>query len=317
MIISYPLAGRTMKQVALVALLTAASFAAPSAQARTAVYVGSTPSSEAIRTLLGIPRDANTELIEWELTLVDAARGPAAYHLRFRFGPTRPNQPGLDATAASLERRGTWRTEAARVKAGTGVVVLDNGLSLLRVSDTILHALAADGSLMVGTGGWSYTLVRRDAVERDVDMRLVAADPGDPDRTVTRATGPEVFGIFDGRTPCQGIARELGVVARPGCWKAKWRLTLFQDPRTRQPSTYRIEGSVYRAGSREGSWRIVRGTPGLPEAEIYELGAANGESTAFLLKGDDRVLFFLDRNRRPMNGNARNAYTLDRRSFSP
>ena len=85
MIISYPLAGRTMKQVALVALLTAASFAAPSAQPRTAVYVGSTPSSEAIRTLLGIPRDANTELIEWELTLVDAARGPAAYHLRFRF----------------------------------------------------------------------------------------------------------------------------------------------------------------------------------------------------------------------------------------
>jgi len=27
------------------------------------------------------------------------------------------------------------------------------------------------------------------------------------------------------------------------------------------------------------------------------------------------VLFFLDRNRRPMTGNARNAYTLDRRSF--
>ena len=38
---------------------------------------------------------------------------------------------------------------------------------------------------------------------------------------------------------------------------------------------------------------------------------------AFLLKGYDRVLFCLDRNRRPMNGNAGNAYTADRRSFSP
>jgi hypothetical protein len=306
-----------MNHAVLVALLAAASFASPIARAPAEVYVGSTPCNEAIRTLLGIPRATHAELIEWELTLSEAASGAATYHLRFRFGPTRPNQPGLDATAASLERRGTWRMESARVKAGTGAVVLDNGLSLLKVSDTILHALAPDGSLMVGTGGWSYTLVRRDAAEPDVDRRLVAADPGDPDRTVTRATGPEVFGIFDGRTPCQAIARELGVEARPGCWKAKWRLTLFQDPKTRQPSTYRIEGTVYRAGSREGSWRIVRGTPALPEAEVYELDAVNGQPTAFLLKGDDRVLFFLDRNRRPMTGNARNAYTLDRRSFSP
>jgi hypothetical protein len=317
MIISQPLAGPMRKRLVLVALLSAATVASPSARARTAAYVGSTPCSEAIRTLLGIPRDANAELIEWELTLTEAANVPATYHLRFRFGPTRPNQPGLDATAASLEHRGTWRTGAARVKSGTGVVMLDNGLSLLKVSDAILHALDADGRLMVGTGGWSYTLVRRDAVEPDVDMRLVAADPGDPDRTVTRATGPQVFGIFDGRTPCQGIARELGVEARPGCWKAKWRLTLFQDPKTRQPSRYRIEGTVYGSGSREGSWRIVHGIQGLPEAEVYELAAVNGESTAFFLKGDDRVLFFLDRNRRPMNGNARNAYTLDRRSFSP
>jgi hypothetical protein len=307
-----------MTRLALVALLTAASFAAP-AQPPPTVFVGSTPCDEGIRTILAIPQAANAELIEWELTLANAVdnRGTGTYSLRYRFGATRPNQPGLDDDAASLERRGTWRLEpAARRQPAAGVVVLDNGLSLLKVSDTILHALAPDGSLMAGNGGWSYTLSRRDALEASVDTRLAAADSGDPDRTTTRATGETVFGIFDGRTPCQGIARELGVAARPGCWKAKWRLTLFQDANTRQPARYRLEGTLYGSRPREGSWRITRGTPALPDAEVYELSRTNGEPAALLLKGDDRVLFFLDGHRRPLTGNARNAYTLDRKSSS-
>jgi hypothetical protein len=302
-------------RLGLVALLTAASLAQSAVQPRITVFVGSTPCNESIRMLLAIPREANAELIEWELTLAEAAdsRGASTYHLRYRFGPTHPNQPGLDATAASLERRGTWRLITRR-QPDRGVVALDNGFSLLKVSDAILHALTSDGSLMAGTGGWSYTLVRGDAVERDVDARLVAADSGDPDRTTTRASGPTVFGIFDGRTPCQGIARELGVAARPGCWKAKWRLTLFQDPGTRLPTTYRLEGTLYASRPREGTWRIVRGMPALPDAEVYELSPPNGESPALLLKGDDRVLFFLGHDRWPLAGNARNAYTLNRMS---
>jgi hypothetical protein len=306
-----------MTRFALAALLVAVSLAGPAAQSRTTVFVGSTPCNEILRTLLTIPREANAELLEWELTLTEAVdrRGAATYHIRYKFGRTRPNQPGLDENAASLERRGTWQLNAAAARhPASGVVVLDNGLSLLKVSDTILHALAPDNSLMVGNGGWSYTLSRRDAIEREVDLRLAAADPGDPDGTTSRATGGAVFAIFAGRTPCQGIARELGVTARPGCWKAKWHLTLFQDPNTRQPTTYRLEGTLYRPRVREGSWRIVRGSAGFPDAEVYELAPVHGESPGLLLKGDDRVLFFLDRNRRPLTGNARLAYTLDRSS---
>ena len=144
-----------MRRVALAALLTAVSIAEPGAQTRTTVFVGSTPFAEVLGTLLAIPRDANAELIEWELTLTEAAdtRAAATYHVRYKFGRTRPNQPGLDATAPSLDRRGTWRLAAAPRQPASGVVVLDNGLSLLRVSDTILHALAPDGSLMAGNGG--------------------------------------------------------------------------------------------------------------------------------------------------------------------
>ena len=305
-----------MTRVVLAALIAAASVSAPDAQRGTTVFVGSTPGAESLRTVLAIPREATVGLLEWELALEEAAPPNApSYHLRVKYGPTRPNQPGLDATAPSVERRGRWRLDARtpRQQPGIGVVVLDNGLSLLKLSDTILHALAPDGSLLVGTGGWSYTLALRDVIERDVDARLAAADPGDPDRTTTRASGPTVFGIFDGRTPCQGVAREIGAAARPGCWKAKWRLTLFQDPKTRRPTTYRLEGTLYALRPREGSWRITRGAAGLPDADVYELAPPNGESTALLLKGDDRVLFFLDRSRRPLTGNARNAYTLDRR----
>ena len=305
-----------MTRFVLAALLTGLSIAEPVSQRRTAVFVGSTPCDESIRAILGIPREANAELIEWELTLEEAAgaRVPATYHLRYRFGPTRPNQPGLDATASTLTRSGTWRSETpAKGQPAAAVVKTDTALSLLRVSDTILHVLAPDGSLMVGNGGWSYTLSRGDAVERPVDARLAAVDPGDPARTTSRATGPTVLAIFDGRTPCQGIARELGIAARPGCWKAKWRLTLFQDPNTGRPTVYRLEGTLYRSTPREGTWRIARGVPGLPDAQVYELAPANGEAPALLLNGGDRVLFLLDRSRRPLTGNATNAYTLDRR----
>ena len=297
-------------------LLAAVSLSEPAAAFRSFVFVGSTPCGEAIRRLLDIPEVEKSELIEWELSLFDSAPTDSvgSYELRYRFGKTRPNQPGLDADADRRERRGTWKMESGIPRRpGGAIVTLDGGVSLLRVSDTVLHLLEANGSLMVGNGGWSYTLSRRDAIEKSVPTTLTAADPGDPPRTTSHETGPTVLGMFDGRTPCQGIARELGVAARPGCWKAKWRLTLFHDPQTKAPTTYRLEGTLYRSQPREGSWRVVIGDRGAPAAEIYELAASNGESPARLLKGDERVLFFLGRDGRPLTGNARNAYTLDAR----
>src|SRR5687768_2973851 len=139
-----------MSRFILAALVAAATTAGPAAQSRTAVYVGSTPCGEDLRTLLAIPREANAELVEWELTLTQAVF--RRYHLRYKFGPTRLNQPGLDATAPALERRGSWRQEpAAPQQPASGIVVLDNKLSLLKVGDTILHLLAPDRSLLVGT----------------------------------------------------------------------------------------------------------------------------------------------------------------------
>jgi hypothetical protein len=305
-----------MRRLAVTALLAAVSLSEPAAASLSTVFVGSTPCDETIRRLLDIPPAANAELIEWELSLSEGEQGASSgsYELRFRFGRTRPNQPGLDEDAARRERRGTWRIDAWTLRPAAAIVKLDAGVSLLKVGDSILHVLETNGSLMAGNGGWSYTLSRRDAGETKIAASLAAADSGDPPRTTSRATGPSVSGIFDGRTPCQGIARELSIAARPGCSKAKWRLTLFHDPKTHEPTTYRLEGTLYRSQPREGSWRITEGIPGLPGSEVYELAPVNGESQVLLLKGDDRVLFLLGRDRRPLTGNAANAYTLDRSS---
>jgi hypothetical protein len=90
-------------------------------------------------------------------------------------------------------------------------------------------------------------------------------------------------------------------------------VTLFQDPQTHEPTTYRLEGTLYGRHPREGRWQIAKGIPARSDAEVYELAAANGEAQVRLLKGDEHVLFFLDRERRPLTGNAGSAYTLDRR----
>jgi hypothetical protein len=122
-----------------------------------------------------------------------------------------------------------------------------------------------------------------------------------------------VFGVFEGRTPCHGIAHELAVTARPGCCKLKWRVTILQDPHSHEPTTYKVEGTLYGSGAREGRWRMTRGTADDPQATVYELFPSLEHRSILLLKGDDNVLFFLDPSRRPLIGTAQNTYTLDRR----
>ena len=126
------------------------------------------------------------------------------------------------------------------------------------------------------------------------------------------ATGPTVFGVFEGRSPCHGIARELKLPQHAGCTKVKWRITLYQDPRTSAPTTYKVEGTLHRQSAREGTWSIVRGAKTDPNAIVYRLGPTPTEAELLLLKADDNILFILNRDREPMVGHAEFSYTLNR-----
>lgn len=131
-----------------------------------------------------------------------------------------------------------------------------------------------------------------------------------PAKTTSRTpvpSGPAVLGVFDGRFPCAEIHRDWKLPARAECQKLKWSLVLFQDPATKQPTTYFLN-----RGTRTGKWAIVRGTPTDPEAIVYQLDSDKPDVSVYLLKGDDNVLFVLDQQRNFRVGDAYLSYNLNR-----
>ena len=165
---------------------------------------------------------------------------------------------------------------------------------------------------MVGNGGWSYTLNRADSAEKPVDPSLAANAPDMSYPISPFAIGPNVFGVFEGRSPCHGIARELNLPQHAGCHKVKWRVTLYQNPETSVPTTYKIEGTLHRQRVREGTWSIVRGAKIDPNATVYRLNPTETEAALLLLKADNNILFFLDQSRELLVGHADFSYTLNR-----
>jgi hypothetical protein len=119
--------------------------------------------------------------------------------------------------------------------------------------------------------------------------------------------GPSLYGVFEGKTPCLEISRELDIDVTAACTKRKWGLILYQDSITHQPTTYKLDGLGKK---NEGSWHIVQGTD--PKATVYRLDLNEPGSSLFLLKGDDNVLFMLDKNKNFLVGNASFSYTLNR-----
>lgn len=148
-----------------------------------------------------------------------------------------------------------------------------------------------------------------ETVSAQVDAQNV---PSSITSTRVFATGAGVAGIFEGRCPCQELATLLKASVSGECFKTKWSLTLLQDPQTRQPTTYELDGSFYRANRRKGNWSIVQGTKNDPNAVVYQLESDNPDQTFYLLKGDENVLFFLDKNKNLLVGNELFSYTLNR-----
>ncbi len=89
----------------------------------------------------------------------------------------------------------------------------------------------------------------------------------------------------------------------------KWSLFLFRDPVTRQPSTYKLLGTLYRDSAAEGRWSIDRGAKG---AIIYRLDPDRPDRSMAFLAGDENVLFFLTKDDQLIRGNERFGFALNR-----
>lgn len=122
-----------------------------------------------------------------------------------------------------------------------------------------------------------------------------------------KPAGPGVYGIFEGRTPCQTINRQLQGGLPSGLDHLKWQLILFRDSLTRQPSTYSLKTEMFGNQPITGRWRISRG-----KKTIYILQPDRPGRPLYLLKGDKNVLFILDEKREPLTGDKDFSYTLNR-----
>jgi len=121
----------------------------------------------------------------------------------------------------------------------------------------------------------------------------------------------QVYGAFEGRSPCQEIAKQLNLQVSESCWKAKWSMVLYADPVTSKPAAFEIKGSIFKDGW-QGKWSIIRGMPANTNATIFELKPENDGRSLFLLKADENVLFILDQRKNLMVGNTNFSYTLNR-----
>ncbi len=140
--------------------------------------------------------------------------------------------------------------------------------------------------------------------------------------------GPSVYGIFEGRPLCRGIANQLQLATDADCVKLKCELVLYQDPVTFQPTNCTLSivgggdvikqpGNPYRLKHLEGKWSVVKGIPANPGAEVYRLELPKPGNYIYLLKGDANVLFVLDENKAFMTGNEDFSYTLNRVELVP
>lgn len=280
------------------------------------VFVATSPAGESIRQLLQIPSNPEPEVIRWKLTLHQDEKtlAPTRYELRCDYGLTAPGEPGLAKVLNTVQRQGAWtKSKGSKPDSGAAVFELKGTLSLLQIDRNILHVLNPDRSLMIGNGGWSYSLNRDEQAEKRVDADAGTSEPDMSYQIAPLASGPKVFGVFEGRSPCKGIAGQLQIPVHPACQKAKWRVTLYQHPETLAPTTYRVEGTLYRRGAGQGNWTRIRGSQNNPQAIVYLLTPGDGSPALYLLKGDDNVVFFLNQNQQALVGDIYFSYTLNRR----
>lgn len=130
-----------------------------------AIFVASTPCDMIPRAMLSIPTNTDCELIKWTLALRRDPRNqaPTTYKLSYTYGMSKPNTTGFMNGGTSLEKEGKWvsLTESNREIFRLNSDTPEIAINFVKLQDNLLHLVDAQGKLMIGHGGWSYTLNRK------------------------------------------------------------------------------------------------------------------------------------------------------------
>ncbi len=194
-----------------------------------AVYIGSTPANNSVKTFLGIPLSDSVDFIRWKLVT-----GGDQYALHCDYGIGKPNTNGF-IYPKTIDIKGKLAKE------GNFYRLLNSSKTILiaALNAHVLHFANGDESLMTGNGGWSYNLYSSGA---DLPINI------NPKQIVLKDSM-----VFEGRTPCLEIAK-LGLRLSENCYKIKWSLVLYASKG--KPTTYKTRGNV---APRTGTWKIKKG----------------------------------------------------------
>jgi hypothetical protein len=244
-------------------------------------FIGSTPADPVVRSFLGISLYDSVDFIRWKLVLLDDS-----YQLQCNYGIGKPNTNGFINGGKKIELSGGAEKEKNyyRLKNGTA------SLQFVELNTNLLHVLGADKNMLIGNGGWSFTLNNTSPVVTD-EISIQS-----------KLNMPEDSIIFEGRTPC----KVPGVIPEgTQCYKLKWRITFYTN------KEYKILGTAWRKeNGQPGHWSITTGKNG---RIIYELSDAKGNKILYLLKADENILLFTDAHGNLLTGDEDFSYTLNRR----
>lgn len=290
-------------------LLMCVCFSGSCSATRTAseiILIGSTPGDEPIKSMLSIPFETKVDFIKWNLKFEDKN----SFLLDITFGELLPNTLSFKGGGENRTFKGMYTVSKNEGNSNFKEVYnlkkdgLSESISFVKINENIFHLLTPQNKLMIGNGGWSYSLNRNSPVNSNkVLISSIISDE------------KSLQLIYDGRTPCQEIAAEHPEMnAGQSCFKLKWRLILNRDSVTHQPTTCTIRNIVNNQPRNiSGKWKVINGTVTNPDAVIYEIEADNLAGPILLLVGDENVLFFLDKNNEPLIGNEDFSFTLNKK----
>jgi hypothetical protein len=277
------------------------------------VLVGSTPGDKVMKSILGIPASMNIDFIRWNLSLMDRDTTPAKFTLSIVYGISQPNTTGFMGGGKKRMIKGTYTVSKEGNEKIHGEIFklksyqIPKIISIVKLDENLFHLLTPTNELMVGNGGWSYSLNRKELIKHNSPLPALTNA-----NTFLHDTARQV--TFDGRTPCQSFANDHQWNVLSDCFKLKWRLILNRDTVTHDPTTYTARKVVDNAPKDvTGNWVFKKGVPGNPNVSIIELDPGKGKESISLLVGDQNVLFFLDSEYKLYTGNSDFSYTLNRK----
>lgn len=267
------------------------------------LFVGCTPGDILIKSQLGIQPETKIDFIRWNLKFENSN----TFILNIKFGENKPNTLEFIEGGQSKDFSGTYTISKNLNNDIYHLEATHLKIAMVKLNDNIFHFLTTKNQLMVGNGGWSYTLNNKNPTKTKSNLpSLTKANYSLNDKLAQV--------IYDGRTPCQEFATEHQINVSESCFKLKWKLTLNRDSINYNPTTYTIRKIVDGVPKDiTGTWAIIKGTKSNPDAIIYQLDPDKPNLTISLFVGDDNILFFLHKDKNLFIGNDNFSFTLNKR----